>query len=230
MGKPNPRKVKRRAEHGRPQARPGQKSQSVDFVEPIFRTEQAIYTAFVGGARALCDEDVRRALQGLIVELGEGHIHTVDPSADDLISCLMRSFRDDRLVCPSDADLVDVLRTILDSIEVWSTPRANSRGYLSYLEGYMKKAGVRCHATALDEPAEPEPSGLLTIGRTWCSGEEGAGAVFRALAEQMMADGQSDEVAETCQQLIGEGPSTDVFRQLSMLAIHARRGFLRRVS
>lgn len=244
MGKPNPRKLERkrqqareqaklqrRAEQDRPQAYHGAKYRSVEFVEPIFRTEQGIYTAFVTSGRQLCDHDVRTALEGLIRDLRRGHIQAPPESTDDLVSYMIRSFWDDLPDCPTADELVGILRTILGSIEVWSSPSANSRGYLSYVEGFMKKAGVCCQVVSPDEQlVEPEDSSLLVIGRTWCSGEEGAGSVFRALAEQMIADGQSEQVAETCQQLIGEGTSTEVFRQLSMLAIDAQHGSMRRVS
>ena len=113
--------------------------------------------------------------------------------------------------------MLGVLNTLLGSVDVWGTPSPNSRGYLSFLEGFMRKAGVDCQpvtpASTSDAPREEE---LLSIGRAWCSGETAAGPVYRALAEQ---------VAETCQQLIGEGTSTAIFRELSLLAIEAQRHF-----
>lgn len=237
MGKPTPRKLPgkrcsagQRAEPPRPPRDPGHRRNALEIVEPVLRTEQAIYTAFVSGGRKHCDRDVRAALQRLIAELRQGNVQAAADSADDPVSYLVRSFWDDLPGCPSAHELIGILQSILASIDVWSSPHAHSRGYLSYLEGFMKKAGLCRQVVGPDEPlSEPEDPALLAIGRTWSAGEESAGAVFRALAEQMIADGQSEQVIETCQQLIGEGPSTDVFRQLSMLAIDAQRPALRRV-
>lgn len=244
MGKPNPRKLerkrvkahqraklKRRTEQTRPQAYHGAKYKTAEYVEPLFRTEEAIYRAFLSSDREICDRDVRTALEGLIGDLRHGHIQATAGSSNDMVSYMIRSFWDDLPDCPTADELAGILRTILGSIEVWTTPSANSRGYLSYLEGFMRKAGVGWpDAFPEAQVNEPFDSALLEMGRTWCAGEPGAGEVFRALAEQMIADGQTEKVAETCQQLIGEGTSTEIFRQLSMLAIAAQQGALRRVS
>jgi hypothetical protein len=200
-------------------------------LEPVFCTERGIYRAFVASGRTLCDLDVRNALEGLMGDLLQGHLLAAGATSDDLVSQRIRSAWAESSNLPPPEDLVGLLRTILSSIEVWSTPHANSRGYLSYLEGFMRKAGVRCEAWPSDaEPPDAQDSDLLKIGRTWCAGEEGAGTVFRALADQMVNDGQADRVADTCQQLIGERPPTGIFRQLSAMAIEARRGFWRRMA
>ncbi len=241
MGKPDPRKLERKRrqarEHAKPQRRAepplpqachANKYKPAEHLEPMFCTERGIYRAFVASGRVLCDLDVRNALEGLIGDLHQGDLTAAMATSDDLVSQMIRSSWEEMPDLPPPDDRVGLLRTILGSIEVWSTPRANSRGYLSYLEGFMRKAGVRCEAQRSDEEAaEPPDSDLLKIGRTWCAGEEGAGTVFRALADQMVSDGQADQVADTCQQLIGERPPTGIFRQLSAMAIEARRGFWR---
>jgi hypothetical protein len=237
MGKPTPRKLPRkrcsagqRTEPPRPQVAIDPHAQAYGLIEPVFRTEQAIYTAFVGGGRQLCDGDVRATLERLIEELRRGHVQAAAGSVDDEVSYLVRSFWDDLPACPPADELIDILQSILGSIEVWRSPSPNSRGYLSYLEGFMKKAGVCCQVVGPDEQLPgSDDSGLLAIGRTWCGGEQPAGEVFRALAEQMIADGHAEQVLETCQHLIGERPPTAIFRQLSMLAIDAQRFALRRV-
>jgi len=241
MGKPNPRKlertrrqarvrikVERQAEQRLPRAYHGAKYKTAEYVEPMFCTERGIYRAFVASGRTLCDLDVRNALEGLIGGLRQGQVHAAGGTCDDVVSQMIRASWEEMPSLPAPDDLVGLLRTILGSIEVWSTRRANARGYLSYLEGFMRKAGVRCEVLPEDdEVPQQQDSDLLRIGRAWCAGEEEAGTVFRALADQMVTDGQAEQVADTCQQLIGERPSTNIFRQLSAMAIEAQRGFWR---
>ena len=234
MGKPNPRKLEKKRRKAReqvklqrrqlqsqPQPYHGNKYKSDEFVGPIFQIEQAVYLSFVAGDRQATDHDVRRFLEREIRRLRGG---AIDPAeGNDLFSGLIERFLPRQMQLDRD-DMIGVLRTLLGSIEVWGTPSPNSRGYLSFLEGFMHKAGVHCERVAPETITEtPEEDELLSIGRAWCSGEEAAGPVFRALAEQMIADGHYEQVAETCQQLIGEGTSTVIFRELSLLAIEAQR-------
>lgn len=234
MGKPDPRKMEKKRRKARqqvklqrrqllsqPQPYRGNKYKGDEFVGPIFQIEQAVYLAFVAGQRRATDHDVRRFLEREIRRLRGGAVDPAD--SQDPFSGLIEQFLPRQVQLDRD-DMIGVLRTLLGSMEVWGTPSPNSRGYLSFLEGFMRKAGVHCQPIApeaiVDTSAQDE---LLAIGRAWCSGEEAAGPVFRALAEQMIADCHYEQVAETCQQLIGEGTSTVIFRELSLLAIEAQR-------
>jgi hypothetical protein len=234
MGKPNPRKLQNQRHKARPPSKlpgrqlparpqpyPGNKYKSDEFVGPIFLIEQAVYLAFVAGRRQATDHDVRRFLEREIRRLRGG---AVDPAkGKDLFSGLIEQFLPRELQLDRD-DMIGVLRMLLGSIDVWGTPSPNSRGYLSFLEGFMRKAGVDCQRVTPPSTADaPQEEELLSIGRAWCSGETAAGPVYRALAEQLIADGHYEQVAETCQQLIGEGTSTAIFRELSLLAVEAQR-------
>jgi hypothetical protein len=57
---------------------------------------------------------------------------------------------------PPRDDLIGILRTILGSIEFWRSERMHSRAYLSYLEEFMKKAGVSI--TVSSSSGEPLPA------------------------------------------------------------------------
>lgn len=239
MGKPNPRKLekkrrkardearlRRRQSQSQPQAYHGNKYKTDEYATDTFQVEQAIYTTFVATSRQAVDQDVRRSLESMIGSLRRGGDGM--PEDDNLFGELLRQALP-RALSRTQDEMIGILRTILGSIEVWGTPSPRSRGYLSFLEGFMHKAGVCCEQVEADDDfAEPAAENdLLSIGRAWCAGEIGAEPVFRALAEQLIADGEPDEVAETCQQLIGEGTSTAIFRELSQLAITAQQHLAR---
>jgi len=126
--------------------------------------------------------------------------------------------------------LTGVLRTILGSIEVWSTPSPDSRGYLSYVEGFLRNAGVSVSNISPDtELASEEPEGddLMALGQAWCHGTDPeAAADFRALAENLIRSSDPealDEVAEVCQGLLNEAPTQEVRAELSKLALWAHQ-------
>ena len=65
---------------------------------------------------------------------------------------------------------------------------------------------------------------LLVAGRVWTQGEDpDAGVVFRALAEEMIAGDEPMQVAETCEQLIGEGARLRVVDELAALSLSAQQ-------
>jgi hypothetical protein len=131
---------------------------------------------------------------------------------------------------PGRDKLTGVLRTILGSIEMWSTPEPNSNGYLSYLEGFLKQVGVSGTQTSPEDEVlddEPEEDDLITLGRAWCQGSDPeAAADFRALAENLIrsADPEAlEEVAEVCQGLLNDAPTQEVRAELSKLALWAHQ-------
>jgi len=77
---------------------------------------------------------------------------------------------------------------------------------------------------AVAAPAIGLENQLLVAGRVWTQGNDSdAGVVFRALAEEMIAGGEPVQVAETCEQLIGEGARLRVVDALTALSLCAQQ-------
>jgi hypothetical protein len=57
----------------------------------------------------------------------------------------------DRQALPKREDVIGVVRTILGSLETWRSQSMHSRGYLQFLEGFLKKAGVNVRRVGPDE-------------------------------------------------------------------------------
>jgi len=77
---------------------------------------------------------------------------------------------------------------------------------------------------AFAAPAIGVENQLLVAGRVWTQGEDpDAGVVFRALAEEMIASGEPVQVAETCEQLIGDGARLRVVDALTALSLCAQQ-------
>jgi len=71
---------------------------------------------------------------------------------------------------------------------------------------------------------ETEDDELLAAGRAWIhDSEPGAEAIFRALAEEMMASGQSEEVLEACRQLLDETTDSNLIDALNYLSLIAQK-------
>jgi hypothetical protein len=90
----------------------------------------------------------------------------------------------------------------------------------------MKKAGVNVQQVSFDEEEEdPEPEEnreLLRIGRAWCHEDSpDAGLLFKNLVWTMLEEHQDAEVAEVCQQLIGELDDPGRIAELTTLALAA---------
>ena len=200
----------------------GGKYRSKKYIMALMRAEVGIYETYVMTERQLTDRQVEAGLKSLIQELRSGPLQPaeqrdvvdVEPGAEtDLLSWSIRSNWDDLFTTQprhSNADLVGILRTILDSIETWSTPGANSRGYLSYLEGFLTKAGVKVEKLPLDdegweeEEEESDEDYLLDVGLEWLETEDAATKQeFFEEAEALIEEEQAEAVINVCQHLIG---------------------------
>jgi hypothetical protein len=214
----------------------GGKYKTPELVNVIFHTERAIYEAWVMTDRQLTDRDVEASLEQLILQMREGPLPPLEEAGDDDEKDLIvwnigrhweELFRTEPH--PGLERLTGVLRTILGSIEVWSTPSPDSRGYLSYVEGFLRKAGVSTKISPDTELAleEPEEDDLMALGQTWCHGTDPeAAADFRAMAENLIRSSDPaalEEVAEVCQGLLNEAPTQEVRAELSKLALWAHQ-------
>lgn len=134
----------------------GNKYRTDELAPTIFRTETAIYESFVLTHRELTDHNVRSALKTLILQIRQGTLPSPEEIGIDDGECggetiedlviwnIRRNWQDLFQIepYPGRSNLVGVLRTILGSIECWGSIAPESRGYLRYIGGFLKKVGV----------------------------------------------------------------------------------------
>jgi hypothetical protein len=229
-------KEARKNPKGSPLAYTGNKYKTDELVPIVFETELAIHEADVMSGRVLADRMVEKALEKLILELRKGPLPPLEDSrtfelkegeeAETIVQNIRGRWMEffERNPRHTTETLIGVLRTLLGSISVWSRGSRQSRGYLSFIEGFMKKGGVRVQRFSEDmEPDEEEEDDeLLEIGRAWIlDGQREARAEFIAKIEELYRAGEPDRAAEICQQLIGEGPRPGDLAELSALALRA---------
>lgn len=151
----------------------GCKYKTEELVPVLFETEISILEAFMMSEKQISDRDVEASLIGLIRAIRSGRLSTlaeitgfntpVAGDADDLVTMMVRQRWHDFFEYhpyPGRDKLVGILRTILGSIEVWTTPHRKSRGYLLYIEEFLGKAGVtvrRVPGETLIRELEAEP-------------------------------------------------------------------------
>ena len=134
----------------------GKKYRTPEFVPILHRTEIGIYETYVMLDRELTDDEVEAALERLIIHLRQKALPVLGDSGqptgseDDedeglILGNIRRNWQDlaDRGGLPGRDDLIGVLRTILHSLEIWRGQSLHARGYLHYIEGFMKETGVR---------------------------------------------------------------------------------------
>jgi hypothetical protein len=216
----------------------GNRYKTDEFIPAVQRTEVGIYETFVMTDRKLTDGTVKSALETLVRQMRKGplppfeyreDVRVVEGQEEDLLIWnIRRNWHDLQQEGPpyARADLIGVLRTLLNSISIWSTPSPQSRGYLNYIEGFLKQTGVSVRRVPADgRPVdEPEEDELLQIGRPWCEdNDQKAAAEFRQRAEELIRQGEGQRVAEVCQRLIGEYGEGPAFKELSLLAIRVHR-------
>jgi hypothetical protein len=232
-------KVESRSKRHIPLAYSGKKYKTEELVPLHYRTEVGIMETFVMTDRQLTDRQVEAALEKLILQLREGAAPLLDeakqftwvPGQEE--EFLQRNIHSHWAELAKAGDLpipeklIGVLRTILGSIEVWSTPGLHARGYLHYVEGFLKKMGTttRLERSGLDdEEEEDDEETLLALGHDWIEQNDPEAALeFRDRAENMLQFGEAEEVLEVCQQLIGMTENKAVITELSALSIQAQQ-------
>jgi hypothetical protein len=209
------KQARKAAQDVSPLAYEGKKYKRDELVPVFLQTETGIYEAYVMTRRQLTDRQVRSALEKLILQLRQGPLpplgdtdrgEVVEGQEDDLIIWRIRSNWQTLDFDPGLDNLIGVLRTTLNSIHIWSSPSAASRGYLHYIEGFLRKGGISVQEVSAEgEPVpEPEEPELLRIGRAWCETDDREAAdAFRRLALEMIERGEAETVVEVCQRLAG---------------------------
>jgi hypothetical protein len=215
----------------------GRKYKTDELVPVFFRTETGIYEAFVMRERKLTDRDVEAALEELIGQMRRGPLPPLDQTkeaqaaengeGDFIIWNIRRNWKElfatERH--PVLNNRIGVLRTILDSIRIRSSPGPTARGYLHYIEGFLKKQGYTFEGYSEDgQPLEQaEENALHEVGEEWCETRNPEmGEEFKSLAEKMIRTGEAEEVVEICQDLMGGKPAPEIINELSALSIWAQ--------
>jgi hypothetical protein len=216
----------------------GSKYKTEELVPVFLHTEIGIYESYVMTDRQLTDRDVEAALEKLIAAMRQGTLPPISetrPSGEaeeDDIDLIIWNIRRNWQELfqgeprPSAEKLIGVLRTTLSSINIRSSPGRESRGYLNFLGGFLRDAGVSVDELSAEPHllAAPPEEELAAIGRAWClGGEDEAAEEFHALAERMMRSGQAQAVAEICQELMAETKRPEIVAELSKLAIMAQQ-------
>lgn len=233
--------TRERKEHRESRVLPykGNTYKSPELIPTVFRTELGIHEADVMSERSLTDNDIRAALEQLVLGLRQGPLPPQDDSdrftdtgspADLIVWNIRQNWKDLYRESPNPGrdKLIGVLRTLLDSIDTWSTPSPTSRGYLHFVEGFLKKQGasVRILDENMEEvAAENGEDELLEVGRAaYLDNDPGALRDFKESIRKLLATGQASRMINVCQQLIGEVSGTTApMRELSALAIEAQK-------
>jgi hypothetical protein len=208
---------------------------------PLFAmTETAIVQADTIAVQTLTDRQVRTALETLVEAIRDGKLELIDSQAElsfrqgqevELITTMMRSSWADGTGASLPAGpetMIGVLRTILGSIETWTTPAPTSRGYISYVTAFLRKMGVRVTTQTGGTASEPPEDPFLEVGEAWVLDRDAiARREFLRQAKEMIGSGQGERVAEVAQMLIaqiGDGPVT---QELMFVSVAAQRGEVR---
>src|SRR5262249_4247878 len=155
-----------------------------------------IYECHVLTGRLLTDRHVQAALERLVVGLRAGGLppleegttvhYTRGREVDLLVDHIRRSWRELFATYPNPGldNQVGVLRTLLSSVDTWGTRSPDSRGYLNFVEGFLRKTGVRAELVSAEGEVDEEPDDpLLEAGEDWLAGDRGARAEFFGMAE-----------------------------------------------
>jgi hypothetical protein len=206
---------------------------------PIFlETETGIYTAYRISEGRLADYHVRSALEKMIgLMRGPGlppyehscEVSYVPGQEEDLVIWGVRHnwhHYFDEFPHPGVENLVGVLRTILSSIDTWGTPGRESRGYLTYLRGFLRQAGVDVDAGPEEDEGEDD---LYELGAAYCEERTPeAREAFLERANELIEEGEGEHVAEVAQELLGEFGTDGPVRELSVLSLRAQHSGPRR--
>ncbi|HEX5442980.1 MAG TPA: hypothetical protein VFW87_04085 [Pirellulales bacterium] len=143
----------------------GHKYQTEALTMPLMHAEMGILEADVASQRRLTDREVQQKLAQLIEMLRHGPLEhrnfdepvgvTQGQEADLIVRFITTNwqhrFADDANVGRDNQ--IGILRTILASIEKHRS--SNGRGYLNFLDGFLRKAGVRISTTEGQPPSLP---------------------------------------------------------------------------
>jgi hypothetical protein len=216
----------------------GSKFKTPELTPVFMHTETGIIQADAIAHHKLTDRQVRSALETLATSVRPAALGPFDPEAEvkytagkeeDLIIHLIRiNWHDlfEEFPHPGNETLAGVLRTLLGSIETFTTPAPGSRGYISYATGFLGKMGVRAQTVSpegLVQEEEEDP--FLEVGEAWVLDHDPqARLAFLRQAAQLIASGQGERVAEVSQTLLGQIEMGPVAKELMHISMHGQTG------
>jgi hypothetical protein len=209
----------------------GTKYQGMEYETVVHRTEIGIHESDVMLEGKLTDAVVERALESMIIRMRQKTLTSLselsqsDSSKRDdqdvIVSNVLRNWKDvdEFQMLPGRDDLIGILRTLLRSIETRRSMKLHSRAYLDFLEDFLKETGVSVRRLdaedELDEFEEEPEVGLLDMGRDWIHGRYRVTAEdFGDYVEDLLEDGDTEYVIDTCQQLIRETNDASIIARL----------------
>jgi hypothetical protein len=210
-----------------------------EYLPIVLSTETGIGEADAVSHKRLTDRHVREALEEMVLAMRDGSLPDYDPSAPlryvageepALVQLMIRrnwSMLFEGFPHPGKDVLVGILRTLLNSINTFTTPAPGSRGYLTFLAGFLKKAGVRIQLRTeegvIDDEGPADP--LIELGETWLEYQSvQARRDFYELAGKLVDAGQGERVAEAAQYLAGQSGGGPMAKELAMISILAQSG------
>jgi len=212
-----------------------------DHYTPLFLlVETAIGQVDQATRGSIEDRAVADALAGLVTQIRRRELTPLDPASPpsvppgDAVAFLQLAIRaawsDEVGQSFSTEDKVGILRTLINSVNIWSIhPTGAGRGYLAYLKGFLSKiGGPSAGSSAATGGADEAQESLYDVGAEYC--ETLAPAARKELmdfADELIADGEYEYVAETAQMLIGvygQGPALPLLSAMSIRALKAMRG------
>lgn len=133
----------------------GSKYQDPYWATPVFHTELGIYQTIQVSEKQLTNRDVKAAITELIRELNTGEsplpandVPTASFNPGDPVPFLMARIRDnwkalfDAWGQVDREDLIGILRTLLNSIEAHAAHSDPERGYVAFLDGFLRDAAT----------------------------------------------------------------------------------------
>jgi hypothetical protein len=198
-------------------------------------TETGIIQADAITRQKMTDAQVRQALETMIQGLREGSLEPGAPEDDPVyrpgeepalvVQMIQGNWQNlfQTFPFPGNVHLAGILRTLLGSIKTFTTSAPNSRGYLSYVTGFLLKMGISAQVQgpegeSIDLPEDP----FVSVGEAWVlDGDALAQKEFLRQADELIAAGQGERVAEVAQLLLGQaggGPHSLELMQLSVKA------------
>jgi tetratricopeptide (TPR) repeat protein len=199
------------------------------YVPYILRAEIGIHEAALI-LPELTDADVQAAVRELIGQLQQGRPISQPPGLalkerQKLVGSRMRenlelAFRQSGPI--ANHEVVGCLRVILDSIDAWTGRPLGGRGYLGYLAGFLRKAGVEVRQLSQTEaetylgadvaPPAPKRSDtahmtLAELGHYWVRRDaeepELIDDFWNRVTDELDA-GRAHEVEQVCKALLGK--------------------------
>lgn len=193
---------------------PGKDYRSPKYIQYIFRAEAGIHEGAVMDPN-LSDADVLQTLRTMIQRLQAGQQFTYEEESegsDNLIAWRITQNWAQLPPLPS-YDLAGCLNEVLKSAQTRSEMHGGRRGYLGYLAGFMRQAGVEVQeissadlqtAGGFVEEVDFEAMSLTEIGELWLKEPElwDVDVAFENRADEMSRQGRGQEVITLCRRLV----------------------------